>query len=112
MKLKNYDRKKATQYAKKWALGRNLAYHDYEKYGYENKQLIGLKNWYADYMTCNIKTSDGTLIGLDEIVYTITPPAESDFRYSVELEFNNEPENLIGETRHILNIVGRMFEVE
>ena len=86
--------------------------HDYEKYGYENKQLIGLKNWYADYMTCNIKTSDGTLIGLDEIVYTITPPAESDFRYSVELEFNNEPENLIGETRHILNIVGRMFEVE
>ena len=33
MKLMNYDRKKATQYAKKWALGRNPAYHDYENYG-------------------------------------------------------------------------------
>lgn len=33
MKLQKYDRQKATQYAKKWALGRNPAYHDYEHYG-------------------------------------------------------------------------------
>ena len=83
--------------------------HDYEKHGYENEQLIGLKNWYADYMNCNIKTSDGKLIGLDETVYTLTPPAESDFRYTLEVEFNKEPDNLIEEIRVIGAIISRMF---
>ena len=29
--------------------------HDNEKYGYKNKMLIGLKEWYRDYMQCRIK---------------------------------------------------------
>lgn len=86
--------------------------HDNEKYGYESKELVGLKAWYKDYMTCNIKTGDGKLIGLDEVVYTLTPPAESDFKYSVEIEFNNEPENVIEEIRCIFNIVGGMFGIK
>lgn len=86
--------------------------HDNEKYGYESKELVGLKAWYKDYMTCNIKTGDGKLIGLDEVVYTLTPPAESDFKYSVEIEFNNEPENIIEEIRCIFNIVGGMFGIK
>ena len=85
--------------------------HDYEKYGYENQKLIGLKNWYTDYMKCNIKTNNGTLIGLDEAVYKLTPPANSDFRYSVEVEFNDEPDNIIEEIRTIGDIALKMFGI-
>ena len=86
--------------------------HDNSKYGYESEKLIGLKEWYKDYMTCNIKTSNGELIGLDEVVYTLTPPAASDFEYSVEIKFNKEPENIIEEIRTMGEIVLRMFGVE
>lgn len=88
------------------------ALHDNEKYGYTQEKLIGLKEWYKDYMTCDIRNDEGNLTGLDEIVYTLTPPAESDFRYSVEKEFNHEPENVIEEIRHIFNIVGGMFGIK
>ena len=83
--------------------------HDNEKYGYTQARLVGLKDWYNDYMTCNIKTANGELIGLNEIVYTLTPPAESDFRYSIEVEFNREPENIIEETRNLFVKVFKMF---
>ena len=33
MKLKKYNRQKAIDYARTWALGRNPLYHDYENYG-------------------------------------------------------------------------------
>lgn len=85
------------------------ALHDYEKYGYEEERLIGLKDWYIDYMNCNIETDDGTLIGLDESVYKQTPPAESDFKYSVEIDFNNEPQNFIEEIRNLFSAVFNMF---
>ncbi len=83
--------------------------HDYEKYGYKEERLVGLKEWYADYMTCNIKTNDGKLVGLDSVVYTITPPAESDFKYSTEVDFNKEPENIIEEIRNVFIVVSRLF---
>ena len=60
-------------------------------------------------MTCNIKTTNGKLVGLDESVYTHTPPAESDFRYSMEMEFNREPKNIIEETRNLFVKVFKMF---
>ena len=83
--------------------------HDYEKYGYEVQKLVGLREWYADYMCCNIKTNTGNNVGLDEIVYKLTPPAESDFRYSIEMEFNKEPDNLIEETRDLFGVIFKMF---
>lgn len=83
--------------------------HDYEEYGYENQKLVGLRQWYADYMSCNIKTNTGDTVGLDEVVYTLTPPANSDFRYSVELEFNDEPDNFIEETRNLFGVIFKMF---
>ncbi|MBQ2916786.1 MAG: hypothetical protein IJE59_01190 [Clostridia bacterium] len=86
--------------------------HDNDKYGYKSEMLVGLKDWYEDYMTCNIKSDDGELVGLDEIVYTLTPPAESDFKYSVEKEFNNEPENIIEEIKSVFGVVSKMFGVE
>lgn len=83
--------------------------HDYEKYGYKDERLIGLKNWYRDYMTCNIQKNDGTLVGLNEIVYTLTPPAESDFKYSIEDKFNEEPNNVIEEIRSLFKNIFSMF---
>ena len=83
--------------------------HDYEVYGYKEERLIGLKEWYEDYMTCNIETNSGELIGLNEVVYTLTPPAKSDFKYNLGLEFNNEPDNLIEEVRTLSGIIFRMF---
>ena len=71
------------------------ALHDNEMYGYTGKKLIGLKDWYNDYMTCNIVTNNGEKVGLNEIVYTLTPPAESDFKYAVDIEFSKEPKNII-----------------
>lgn len=86
--------------------------HDYEKYGYKEERLVGLKEWYADYMNCNIKTSDGKLVGLDSVVYTITPPAESDFKYSTEVDFNKEPQNIIEEIRNVFIVVLRLFGIK
>jgi uncharacterized protein YxeA len=69
------------------------ALHDNELYGYENKKLIGLKEWYQDYMNCEIKTSDG-YIGLDSSIYSLKPAKKSDFIYSVELSNPfEEPQN-------------------
>lgn len=86
------------------------ALHDYEKYGYTEQRLIGLKNWYQDYMNCNIRTDNGELIGLDKSVYTITPPADSDFTYSIETSFNEEPQNIIEEIRNLFKVIFTIFQ--
>lgn len=83
--------------------------HDNELYGYKEERLIGLKDWYNDYMTCNIKKSDGTNIGLDEIVYTLTPPAESDFKYALQKDFSSEPQNIIEEIGSLFKTIFNMF---
>ena len=83
--------------------------HDNEKYGYEQERLVGLKKWYKDYMTCSIRTEDGRLIGLDESVYRTTPPGKSDFKYTKDIEFNNEPGNLIEEIRAMFKVIGNIF---
>lgn len=69
--------------------------HDNLKYGYEEQKLIGLKNWYADYMTCNIKDFNGNSIGLNSKVYSLKPIHESNFKYSTKIEFSKESKNLI-----------------
>ena len=75
--------------------------HDYQKYGYTNTGIEGLKQWYKDYMTCNIKTVNGN-IGLDPIVYTIKPAKYSDFENSTEVEEAfYEPQNLFEEILQI-----------
>ena len=74
--------------------------HDNEKYGYEVKAKEGLKQWYADYMCKNIKFANGTT-GLEKQVFTFKPTKNSQFDYSIELDFENEPENIIEEIRTI-----------
>ena len=80
------------------------ALHDYEKYGYKNQNLIGLKNWYKDYMNKNIKTSNG-YIGLPEQIYTLKPAKNSDFEYSYKIEEFREPQNLIEDIRQLFKNV-------
>ena len=83
--------------------------HDYKKYGYNDERLRGQKNWYRDYLRCNIQTTDGK-IGLDDIVYTLTPPANSDFKQSIEKNFSNEPGNIIQEITDLLKNIGSLFK--
>lgn len=83
--------------------------HDNEKYGYKEQRLVGLKQWYKDYMTCNITTSNGKKIGLDQIVYNLKPSHESNFKYAVELDFSKEPQNIIEEIKGLLENIFNMF---
>lgn len=70
------------------------ALHDNEKFGYKSQNKSGLKDWYRDYMQCNIETTTGKT-GLDEFVYTTKPVQTSDFIYGTEIEFEVKPHNFI-----------------
>lgn len=83
------------------------ALHDYEKYGYTEKNEDNLTKWYKDYMAKQIlDSSTGKYLGLDEFVYTAQPPNNNDFRYAIEIEFNKEPQNIIEE---IASIIDKIF---
>lgn len=82
------------------------ALHDYEKYGYKDGDASGLKKWYKDYMSKNIlEETTGQYIGLDEFCYTIKPAKNSNFKYSIEIEFNTEPQNLFEDFLTIFNVL-------
>ena len=83
--------------------------HDNYKYSYISKQLIGLKEWYQDYMNKNIQTSTGK-IGLPSDIYTKKPVKTTDLTYSHLL--NNclkDPENIIEELNNILKKIKNVF---
>ena len=84
--------------------------HDNLKYGYQVERLIGLKDWYYDYMNCNIKTNEGKLIGLDESVYKNTPPAKSDFKYCTDMDFNSESNNIVDIIKSIFSTISSLFK--
>lgn len=87
------------------------ALHDYEKYGYKNQSLIGLKKWYKDYMNKNIKTSNG-YIGLPEEVYILKPAKSSDFKYVYQIDEFYEPQNIIEEIKQLLkNVVNNVKNI-
>lgn len=81
------------------------ALHDYEKYGYKNEKLNGLKRWYTDYMNKNIKSTKGK-IGLPAEVYTLKPAKNSDFEYSYKISEFKEPENIIQELKQLFKNIG------
>ncbi len=87
------------------------ALHDYEKYGYESQILVGLKNWYKDYMTCNIwDSTNNKYVGLDEIVYKLKPAHESNFENSEEIEFIKEPKNIIEDVVALVKTIARTIK--
>ena len=83
--------------------------HDYEKYGYENKKLIGLKEWYQDYMNKNINTVSGK-IGLPKEIFTKKPAKKLDFEYSHKLSELKEPENIMEELNNLFTKIVNLFK--
>lgn len=75
--------------------------HDYDKYGYKEERLTGLKKWYKDYMNCAIKTSNGN-IGLNSEIYKYKPNNEENFKFSYKMNEFKEPENIIEELKMII----------
>lgn len=87
------------------------ALHDYEKYGYKNQNLIGLKKWYEDYMNKNIRTSNGS-IGLPEEVYKLKPAKNIDFKYSYKIDEFHEPQNIIEEIKQFFkNVINNITNI-
>lgn len=89
------------------------ALHDYKKYGYKNEALIGQKEWYRDYMQCNVDYN-GEKIGLKNFIYTSKPVHQSDFNYSYDFtkKVYNEPENIIDDFKFILKRIKNVFETK
>lgn len=75
--------------------------HSYEKYGYFENNIDGLKKWYTDYMMCNINDSK---IGLSKNVYRIKPIHDSCFKNSINLteEQFYEPDNLVEDIKALI----------
>ena len=84
-----------------------IALHDYEKYGYTEDGTDGLKEWYEDYMQNSINGGENK--GLTEFAYKSKPIHEDNFKYSVELDYFNEPENVIEEINSIIKRIVRLF---
>ena len=84
-----------------------IALHDYEKYGYTEDGSDGLKEWYEDYMRNSINGGENK--GLTEFAYKSKPIHEDNFKYSVELDYFNEPENVIEEINSIIKRIVRLF---
>lgn len=85
------------------------ALHDYEKYGYSEENVEGLKRWYIAYMNSNIR-SNGKYIGLPSEIYTLKPAQESDFKFSYELDLLDEPENISEIIQSIIAKIKNVFE--
>ena len=82
------------------------ALHNYEQYGYQDKDYVGLQEWYQDYMNQEIKDGRGIQIGLPKEVYISRPPHETDFVLSIEmLDAIRETDNILEE---MLSIFERM----
>lgn len=85
--------------------------HSYEEHGYKEENLTNLKEWYKDYMRCKIlDEKTGEYIGLNEIVYSLKPAQNSNFKYAVEIELDEEPQNIIEEIKLIISILSNVKE--
>ena len=87
------------------------ALHDFEKYGYQDEKLVGLKKWYQDYMNGNIKTSNG-YVGLPKEVYNLKPANNLDFEHSYKIDEFHEPQNVIEEVKQLFkNIINNISNI-
>ena len=85
--------------------------HAHKEYGYSEENLIGLKNWYKDYMNCEIKdTKENKSVGLSDFVYKSKPAHKSNFDFPIEVEFNNEPKNIFQDIKSLFDVIGTLFK--
>ncbi len=83
--------------------------HEYAKYGYSEDRIDGQKKWYSDYMNKEIEYN-GEKLGLPAEIYTHKPVHESNFKYGLELDYLDEPENIIEIIRSFFNRVGNLID--
>ena len=81
--------------------------HDNEKYGYTESATEGLKEWYEDYMQNTIENAPN--MGLTDFAYASKPIHESNFEYGIELDYLDEPDNIIEEIRSIIDRIGKVL---
>lgn len=84
--------------------------HNYKSYGYEEAGISGLEDWYGDYMKCKIldeKTNQ--YIGLNENVYEYKPVNEANFKFPMEVYFNEEPSNIFEEIKSLFKVVSEVI---
>ena len=86
--------------------------HSYEEYGYRSEDMVGLKQWYIDYMRKEIKSANGEKIGLPEEIYTIKTAKRSSFAYAYKMDALEEPENIIEEIQSIINRIEKLFSTD
>ncbi len=82
--------------------------HSYSYYGYQDQKLVGLKDWYKDYLNCEIRSSSGN-VGLNEEIFTKKPAKASDFNLSIELNDLKEPANIFEEIGILFKKLIKMF---
>ena len=87
------------------------ALHDFDKYNYTEKTAEGLMQWYKDYMSGNIQDKFyGGLAGLNTSAYKTQPPNNSrNFKYPIEIDFNDEPSNIFEDLFSIVDAVKKGF---
>ena len=86
--------------------------HDYEKYGYQNQKLVGLKQWYQDYLNKQIKSKSSEYIGLPEQVFNAKPSKTSDFNFSRQLDDFREPQNIFEELNGAFKKIVNLFKIK
>lgn len=85
--------------------------HDYEKYGYKEHKLEGLRVWYNDFMTKNI-SDNGTYIGINSKVYSLKPVHQDDFASSMPVPFDTNPSNLFEEIQQIIKAFTHTIQLQ
>ena len=57
-------------------------------------------------MRCKIldKTSN-QYVGLNEKVFVLKPIHENNFKYAIQIDFNEEPKNLFEEIKNLFNVI-------
>ena len=80
------------------------ALHDYEKYGYNEDNLVGLYDWYKDYMTSNIGNEK---LGLSSSIYKLKPPKEENFSNGKKLEEFKDVRNIVERLSLVLKTINK-----
>lgn len=80
--------------------------HNYKNYGYDDTGVSGLSDWYEDYIRCNILDKEtNQYVGLNDEVFKYKPSNENNFRFAIEVKYNEEPSNIIEEIKSLFNLL-------
>jgi len=89
------------------------ALHDNQKYGYEVDSKVGLKDWYENYMKNKILYA-GNYVGILPEVYKMKPIGKTYLEFCIEIDFVNEPKNILEElfmiASAIVNSISKQVE--